>query len=139
MYLLICLLSWFTLGWIASRMAERRGRNVAIWFILGFILGIIALIILYFLPPKNVLAIASPSPSNISPIASDESEDTSSNSLKKLWYYLDQENKQYGPMNFDALQNAWDTDLIGEKTYVWNEDMENWERLEALPHILSEL
>ena len=132
MYILLCILSWLTLGWLSSRMARRRGRNTAIWFFLGVVLGVIALIVLYFLPQKKTLATAVAAPMQKAAIPISPSEEISVKTPEKLWYYLDSEKAQFGPMSFYALQKAWDDDKIIASTYIWNEDMENWVRLENL-------
>ncbi len=132
MYILLYIISWLTLGWFSSRMARWRGRNPAIWFFLGVVLGIIALIVLYFLPQKETLATAMAAPMQKAAISISPNEETSEKPPEKLWYYLDSEKAQFGPMSFSALQEAWDDDKITASTYIWNEDMENWVRLESL-------
>jgi hypothetical protein len=113
-------------------MARRRGRNPAIWFFLGVVLGVIALIVLYFLPQKKTLATAGATPMQKAAIPISSNEEISEKPPEKLWYYLDSEKAQFGPMSFYALQEAWDDDKITASTYIWNEDMENWVRLENL-------
>lgn len=135
MYYLLYVASWLTLGWISSRMALRRGRNPALWFFLGVILGVIAVAILYFLPSKQTLAPVAGREIAPSTIAVSPSEDISTKPPEKLWYYLDKEKNQHGPMSVYALQEAWDNDLITASTFLWNEDMENWARLENLPDL----
>ncbi len=118
--------SWLLFGWVCYRMALKRGRTPTTWFFLGVALGIIAVVVLYFLPTKVVekedppVQKAPPPPQN-------------------LWYYLDSEDKKYGPMSFYALQRAWDEDRITAATYIWNEEMENWETLEKLPDISNRI
>ncbi|MCB1110943.1 MAG: hypothetical protein KDK64_08170, partial [Chlamydiia bacterium] len=105
MYTFLCLASWLTLGWISSRMALRRGRNPSLWFVLGVILGVIAIGILYFLPSKQkALATATENSAPSLPLSSE----VGSQPPEKLWYYLDTEKVQYGPMSVYALQEAWD-------------------------------
>ena len=132
MYTLVYILSWLILGWISSRMATRRGRNPVAWFFLGFVLGVIALIILYFLPKKETLATAMVAPMQKAAIPISPNAETVEKTPERLWYYLDSEKSQFGPMSFYALQEAWDDDKITASTYIWNEDMENWVRLENL-------
>ena len=132
MYIPLYIISWLTLGWLSSRMARRRGRNPAIWFFLGVVLGVIALIVLYFLPQKETLATAMAAPTQKAAIPISPNEEISEKPPEKLWYYLDSEKAQFGPMSFYALQEAWDDDKITASTYIWNEDMENWVRLENL-------
>ncbi len=44
-------------------------------------------------------------------------------------YYLDEQKKQFGPMSFNALNKAWNEGALRERTFVWNEAMENWQHL----------
>jgi len=143
MYPLFSVILWLIIGGICSQVAKQRGRRPMIWFFIGVVLGVIGLIILYIMPPKKIaLAVASstPAPSqqtievSVSPA---EPEDPLYETL--LWYYLDEANKQYGPMSFSALQGAWDDDQITSSTYVWNEGMENWKMLEELSGLLAKI
>lgn len=142
MYLLFCLISWTLIGYLCSRIAQNRGRNPMLWFILGAILGLIAVIVLYILPSRVVVASAGAIPENK---VSDEDvsyippEDVASRPPEALWYYLDKENNQFGPMSFNALQSAWNSDEINAATYVWNEKMEDWKTLEELPETLENI
>ena len=143
MYLLFSTLLWIVIGCICSNTAKQRGRNPISWFFLGIALGVIGLIILYILPPKLEMAAAAPTPSPNNDLPLEVSISPSQASPPKeitiLWYYLDNEDKQYGPMSFNALQQAWDEDQITSSTYVWNEEMENWKTLEELPDCLSKI
>jgi len=143
MYPLFSILLWLVIGVICSRIARQRGRNPTTWFFLGVILGVIGLIILYIIPSKKVslvMASSTPTPSQqpieitVSPVEHDSPPES-----PILWYYLDKTNEQHGPMSFQALQGAWDDDLITSSTYVWNEKMENWQTLEELPDLLAKI
>lgn len=143
MYPFFSVLLWLIIGAICSRTAKHRGRNPSLWFFLGILLGVIGLIILYILPPKKVTLATAPSsnpiippPIEVSPslIGTENGPETTT-----LWYYLDEANKQYGPMSFNALQTAWDEDQMTSSTYVWNEQMENWQTLEEIPDLLDKV
>lgn len=113
-----------------------------IWFALGVILGLIAVIILYILPQKIAVAPAGAVSENK---MSDEEvsytppEDVASRPPEVLWYYLDKENNQFGPMSFNALKSAWNSDEVDANTYIWNENMEEWKRLETLHDTLEKI
>ncbi len=114
-----------------------------IWFALGAILGLIAIITLYILPVKAI-ALPATGASIISQSMEKEmiigaADDINSRPPEILWYYLDKEEKQFGPMSFHALQSAWDDDQIIGSTFVWNEEMENWKTLENLPETLEKI
>lgn len=110
--------------------AKRRGRHPGIWFILGALFGILALIVLFILPlpkarrnqkPDQPPLPKAPPLAAISPLH-----------REKLWYYLDEEKNQFGPMSLHALGRAWDEKKIQERTFVWNEAMENWQHLKEV-------
>lgn len=142
MYLLFCLISWTLIGYLCYQIAQNRGRNPMIWFALGTILGLIAVIILYILPPKAATASAGilsekQKQDNTPPYL--PCEDVATRPPEALWYYLDKENNQYGPISFNALKSAWNCDEIDPSTYVWNENMEEWKKLENLPDTLEKV
>jgi hypothetical protein len=120
------------LAWSCSHYAKQRGRNPVIWFFAGALFGILALITLFILPPRKAInkqvsdeptAPKAPLLTTISPLHVD-----------KIWYYLDQQKKQLGPMSFDALNKAWNEGVVGEQTFVWNEAMENWQYFKDVIH-----
>ncbi len=114
-----------------------------IWFCLGTSLGLIAVILLYILPPKIATALVTDTSSE-KQRQNDTSPDLSSKDMATrppeiLWYYLDKENNQYGPMSFNALKSAWNCEEIDPCTYVWNENMKEWQPLETLPEALENI
>ncbi len=143
MYLMFCLLSWTLLGYLCSKIALKRGRNPIVWFALGAILGLLAVIALYMLPKKAMVLPAAGAPITSQTmekeVTNGSADDINRRPPELLWYYLDKEDKQYGPMSFYALQKAWDDDQIIGSTYVWNEEMDNWKTLENLPDLLEKI
>ena len=111
------------LGWGCSRIAKQRGRNPLNWFIGGIFFGVFAVITLFILPSlknkENNAALPLPIPPKLTALSPSHAE--------KLWYFLDDEKAQFGPMSLDALSEAWHKGKIKETTYVWNELMENWQ------------
>lgn len=120
--------------------ANRKGRNPVAWFILGFLIGIFAPLILFFLSDLKetelTMTVSSPSPS-LHPrpppvdLKRQEEED-------KLWYYLDLHHQQMGPVSVVALRELWNTGRLELKSYMWTEGMPQWERVNNLP-ILKEV
>lgn len=105
-----------------SQLAKKRNRDPMIWFISGLIFGIFALIILLFMPmrrPPVAIHQKSPPPPLLTLLQPDH--------VGKLWYFIDENKNQLGPMSFEALSRAWKEGKIRDKTYVWNEAMENWQ------------
>lgn len=95
-----------------------------IWFVTGGIFGILGLLALFILPSRKKTRVLEkptvvlpPTFTLLSPLHAD-----------KFWYFLDKEKQQYGPMSFNALSKAKIEGTIGEQTYVWNEEMDNWKR-----------
>lgn len=134
---LIPILICAVIGLICFVWAPKRGRSPYNWFFIGLFFGILGLLALFLLPPlkrrriptpqmKAADALAIPS---INPLRL-ETIDPSHES--KMWYYLDQENQQFGPMSIDGLSRAWHEGKVTQATYVWNEVMENWKRLEEV-------
>lgn len=143
MYTFFSVLLWLIIGAICSRTAKQRGRSPSLWFFLGILLGVIGLIILYILPPKKIVLATAPSSPPLSPPLIEDTPSLarteSAPETTILWYYLDEGNKQFGPMSFHALQTAWDEDQITSTTYVWNEQMENWKTLGEIPDLLDKV
>lgn len=141
MYFFFCLLMWTLIGYFCARIAHNRGRNSNLWFFLGAVLGIIAVILLFILPTKAATApsIQITQKNESSPPSYTPSEDVANDPPKPLWYYLDAEEKQYGPMSLLALKEAWDANEITPNTYLWNETMSDWQTLESLPETLQEI
>ena len=133
------------LGTLSSYLATKRNRSPFFWFFIGAYLGLIGLIILYFLPSKSknldlipALNKGCPEPKSQSELSLPPSEKSSSR-LKKnqLWYFLDKDNKQFGPMSLNGLKQSWIDDLMTSQTYIWCGDMEDWKRLEDVPDVHS--
>jgi uncharacterized protein DUF4339 len=121
---LLLFLSWLLLGGITAYYAKGRGRRPIIWFFVGLFFGIFGLIFLFILPivheaPECKKEVCSPAPP------------TSNNPLL-FWYYLDEANKQHGPLSALAFEEARKEGTITARNYVWNTEMENWKRLEEI-------
>lgn len=127
-----------TIGAIASRFARHKGRNPRAWFILGFLFGLLGLLVLFLLPPVKQKARAqmlpqtpvSPSPSPFVKKILIEALD--SNHSDKLWYYLDENQKQLGPMSLQALSDAWTQGKVRTNTFVWNENLSDWQSFDQV-------
>jgi hypothetical protein len=119
-----------TLSWGCSHLARQRGRSPLNWFIAGVFFGIFALILLFILPIRRR---SEASRSEI-PVSQKISKPTalSPSHEEKLWYFLDENKIQVGPMSFDALSKAWNEGKIQENTYVWNDLLDNWQRFQEV-------
>lgn len=135
---LLVIFFWFAIGGVCAYYARERGRNPFAWFAIGLIFGIIGLVSLFLLPNrKKELLLNNTAQNSYTPpepaIETIEPEEAPPPpKSNKFWYYLDQVNQQFGPMSYDALQEAWKEGKISLNTYVWNEDLENWTRFEEI-------
>lgn len=115
---------------ICARYARKRGRNPVHWFVWGALFGLFALLALFLLPARKVAKAPS-----IHPIPVPVLQALAPTQADKLWYYLDGEKQQFGPMSFDGLNRAWRDGRIHVQSFVWNDELENWKRLEEVAAI----
>lgn len=132
---------------LTSYYADRKGRNAMAWFVLGLLLGAIAPLILLFLPSLNgkdkELDSNQRGPSSMPTSFPFDSKETHELPVirpifpeeNKLWYYLDQNHNQYGPVSIIALKDLWKTGQLELNSYVWSEGMQNWEKVDNLPQL----
>jgi hypothetical protein len=131
MYILLNIALSLFLAWCCSLSAKKRGRNPSTWFIAGAFFGIFALITLFILPNRNAGKVpVGPSAPKAPPL-----EAISPLHAEKMWYYLGEQQEQFGPMSFHALSRAWNEGLVREQTFVWNEAMENWLHFRDVIHL----
>lgn len=133
--LMVSLFMFFLMGAITSYYAHVKGKNMLLWFLLGGLFGVFALIALYFLPSEEDKSIDPVYTSNSS--IQDQQPTQSALPLEndRLWYYLDRNHQQYGPVSLIALKDLWDTGTLDVNSYVWTEGMENWDKLDNLPQL----
>ena len=114
-------------GIIAGYLAFQRKRNHYLWFLLGFVFGIIAIFALIFAPKKKkarrrVQTMRRKEPS--APVLQGP--------IDKFWFYLDPTHKQVGPVSHSAIAKAFHLGQISKTTYVWHENLSEWKKLEEL-------
>ncbi|MBA2369995.1 MAG: DUF4339 domain-containing protein [Candidatus Protochlamydia sp.] len=143
------IISFFILLIIATLTAyyaDRKGRSFTIWFILGVLLGVFAPLILFFLSSNNgvnennnlpAMTVSKPDPSlqptsSPPPLELKETED-------KLWYYMDKDHQQMGPVSVVALRDLWNRGLLEHTSYVWTQGMSDWLKVEQLPELKAAL
>lgn len=143
------IISFFILLIIASLTAyyaDRKGRSFTIWFILGVLLGVFAPLILFFLSSNNEsneenampsMTLSKPDPS-LQTAAPPPSMEFKGNE-DKLWYYLDKDHKQMGPVSIVALRDLWNRGLLELTSYVWSQGMNDWLKVEQLPELKAAL
>lgn len=108
----------FVVGTLSAYLAHKRKKNPLLWFAIGFFFGLLGMFAILFLttPPKR--------PKKREPIwIIDGPKD-------KFWYYVDRAQEKQGPMSYDALTLAWREGRIGPVTYIWQEEWNEWKKLQ---------
>ena len=140
--IIFSLIMSFIIAGLTGYYAEQKGRSSIAWFIITLFISFIAPLILYFLPPLNDIkeGIIQPIDKPITLLQSPPQIPKDSDAVAdKLWYYLDANHQQYGPVSLIALKELWDTARLDLNSYVWSEGMEKWERVESLPKLREAL
>jgi hypothetical protein len=130
MHYFYSLLLGLIIAFMCSHFAKKRGRNPLHWFIWGALFGVFALVTLFLLPlKKRAASVAAPLPASApSPLL----QVAAPTQMGKLWYYLDQQRQQCGPVSFDGLNKQWADGKLQLHSLVWNDELENWKRLEEV-------
>ena len=133
--ILICL--WVLMGTLTAWLASKKGRRPRVWFFIGVFFGLLALAILVFMP-KIVDA-------GDVDIKENPQENSKENSLplepeicdpqlsSKEWHYIDGDHQKCDPVNFKSLKKLWDEGIVTEETFLWMDDMKDWEKCKKLP------
>jgi len=122
MQLILALIGCAATGVICYQYSSKKGYEPRLWMALGFCFGLLGLLTLFLLPVKK-----KPSSQAKSTLKLQAIDPAHGN---QLWYYLDLNNQHLGPMSADALTRAWKEGKVNRTTYVWNEMMDGWKRLE---------
>lgn len=133
MQLINLVLFWVFIGFLTSKLAKKRGRNPNAWFCIGLFLGLLGLLLLFILPAPHARKRKNQKP-YIPPQLKRESD-----AWIKMWYYLDLNHKQKGPIEFPDLINHLKNKTIKDESFVWGEGMDEWKRLNELPDIVKEI
>ena len=108
------------MGYFCSQMAKRRGRSPKNWFFVGFFFGLFGLIAMLFIPLESKKE-PEKKPDLLPPNLHDQ-----------LFYYLDTDKKPIGPMSYPALQEAHTQEKITTSTYIWNDTMPDWQKIDSI-------
>lgn len=136
-------------GSFTAYYANQKGRNPSLWFFIGIMISFFAPLILWFLPSiKNDSDVAvGPSMTVLNPDPfptqkkekSGEEEGRSPDEENHLWYYLDEDDEQMGPVSLLALRELWNRGELELSSYVWSGGMEKWKKVEELPDLIKAL
>ncbi len=125
------ILSSFLFGYSCSQIARNKGRHPGYWFLIGLLFGLLALLAIALLPPpgraSTLFRQRAQRPPPVTKIPKLATIDPAQ--AHPIWYYLDREKTQLGPMSFDALTRDWREGKVTDRTWVWNERLENWKPL----------
>ena len=116
---------WIATGGLSAYLAKKRGKNPYLWFGIGMFLGVLGLFFLLFMPKQKKKV---PEPKKEEGVTID----VTPSFKEKFWYYLGEGNAQEGPISFDALKRAFHEGKVSDTTYVWNEEMEEWQHFEKV-------
>lgn len=135
MEILFTLVILFCVAWINWILAEKKGRNPHVWFIVGLFFGFLSLLILWLLPSLKQTKGESdlvPVPEPVLEIK--PTSDTASHAqwASDRWYYVSLEGVQMGPIDFSLVQEMMKDNRVRPETYLWCEGMENWKRCRDL-------
>lgn len=107
--------------YIGYRIALQQNRNPYLWAAAALLLGLLAILILYMLPKRiQTKSIQPPS----QPVAINDIE------LPGLWYYLNEKRETLGPYSPQEFRKAFKEGAFHTKSYVWNEDFNDWKKVE---------
>lgn len=151
MDLFFVVLLTFLVGFLTMKLAERRGRSGPLWFCLGVLGGIFAVIALLLLKPvkKEGESEEEEEEQSLFSFGMDRQEKKNEPGNAKIslswdpalydWYYLNSEKKQEGPISFQTVSDLWNEGKISLDTYVWYEELSEWKHLHQLTELLASL
>ena len=115
---LMCL--WIIQGAITAYIAHKKGRNPYLWFPIGCFFGVFGIMAIIF----------------VKPVVRKQAETPQQAPVRRLphflWYYLDDQSKQHGPMSSNALETEVQQGKLSPSTYVWREGMAEWQKLDQV-------
>lgn len=136
-------------GSFTAYYAKQKGRNPSFWFFMGIIIFFFAPLILWFLPPvkNNPEEGAAPMMTALKPALIPDQEKEKIVEMEEgrreeeshLWYYLDEDHEQIGPVSLLALRELWNRGELELSGYVWSKGMEKWQRVKELPELMEAL
>lgn len=120
------LIAGIILGFLCAYLAISRGRSPYNWFFIGFLTGLIGLIVLYFLPS----------------FAQEETDSEAKkietaplfNYYATDWFYLDSTWQQQGPVKWDNILALHSEDKIRLDSLVWCPELKEWTPLKDVLH-----
>jgi hypothetical protein len=136
--LFLSIILWLSIGTATAYLANQRGRDPWIWFMVGMLLGLIGLLILFLLPAPTKEKSSTPSEEGEFILHETEPAPPAPVPLD-LWYYYDRSQAQQGPVQLENLKNLYHKGDVTDTTYLWCEGMPDWKVLTDLPELQTKL
>lgn len=132
------------IGVVCAFVAVKQRRSPLLWLIIGVLFGIFALLFLLLSPMVLRFFSGEASAPESAPLKQEESSQTTapppaSEPEDKVWYYLNDQHEQFGPVSLAYLQHLWDQTSLTENHYVWSPGMEKWQRIRELGSLKEQL
>lgn len=124
--MMLTVIIFLLLGSLTAYLAQQRGRDPYLWFVIGGLFGLLGLLALFILPQAET---SEKETKQITPTQVAALVEPVSDPLNAQWYYLDGNNHQQGPMGIRALKQKWSEEGIDMETLVWCEGMDYWKRI----------
>lgn len=109
------------MGIASAYFANRLKKDPYIWFLLGFLFGLISLVILLILDIIKKKKSPSPQKKRVDDIID-----------SRFWYYLSNDKTTLGPLSLCRLKDLFSENKISPNTYVWAEDFKDWTLLKNI-------
>lgn len=127
---------WFLLGAICGYLAHKKGKNPYIWFFIGLFFGALGILALYVFGRTKKQAKKEEPHVQYEPLVINPKANPTP---LTLWYYLNHQHQQCGPVSFSGLKNEIQEGTITSSTYVWSEELDNWKQIKDIPYFSEEI
>lgn len=134
------------LGIISAYIAFKKQRNPFGWFFVGFLFGLIGIVIAMILPPSDISGnYSNPNNSQKLEILSEEVKDKAENTITPPifetsdWFYLNENKKAIGPFNEENLIKTLLTKENRKEIWIWKKGMTDWQKTTSIASINNRL
>lgn len=140
------------LGIISAYIAFKKQRNPFGWFFIGFLFGLIGIVIVLILPPSDIRGNSNQNcfseedyTDPTLEISSKEVEETAEKTITSPifeapnWFYLDENKKAIGPFNEENLMTILLTKENRKEIWIWKKGMPDWQKTISIPSINNRL
>lgn len=135
---------------LCADQAKKRGRNPMVWFCLGALFNLLALVAVWLLPSYAELEEGTEnnrdSRQSLSSSVSEKSETNLSSDQPYMgdprcrqWFFLEGSGVTQGPVAFRNIHTAWDKKQLSAESLVWTEGMNEWMPIRAIPALMERL